>query len=297
MKHSLFLFVICVCIFSAPLPIRAQHPISRSTSPQSAKTQKLANPLNDLLDDAQHAIDKNDFEAAVAPLQKFLAEKPDVAFAHSQLGYVFTALKRVSEARAEYERAVALDPKMSEAWLNLGLLLVDSDPPAAVSALKNAVEQSPAQSRPRFLLGVAQERAGDLKGSTESLEGAAHLNPKDIETRVQLGSIYLRQKQYKEAETKFGAVLAIEPKQPAALQGLAQSMDAQNEPGTEDAYRAYLNVQPGDDGARERLIHFLIEKNKYAEAIAELDRQRIQARRSSWIHVRDSFGLLLYLAW
>ena len=40
---------------------------------QSQK-QKLANPLNDLLDEAQHAIDKNDFEAAISPLQKFLAE-------------------------------------------------------------------------------------------------------------------------------------------------------------------------------------------------------------------------------
>jgi Flp pilus assembly protein TadD len=270
MKHSLF--VICASVFFAALPSRAQHPISHSTSPQTKTTQKLANPLNDLLDDAQHALDKNDFEAAIAPLQKFLAEKPDVAFAHSQLGYVFTALKRVSEARTEYERAVALDPQMSEAWLNLGLLLVDSDPPAAVTALKKAVELLPTQSRPRFLLGVAQERIGDMKGAIESLEGAAHLDPKNVETLVRLGSIYLGQKQYEGAEAKFRAALAIEPKQLAALQGLAQSMDAQNEAGTEDAYRRYLNVQPDDEGARKRLIHFLMQKKQYAEALAELDK-------------------------
>jgi len=35
-----------------------------------------------------------------------------VAFAHFQLGYVYTALKRSDEARAEYERAIALDAKM-----------------------------------------------------------------------------------------------------------------------------------------------------------------------------------------
>jgi Flp pilus assembly protein TadD len=49
-------------------------------------------------------------------------------------------------------------------------------------------------------------------------------------------------------------------------------MDPQNEPGTEDAYRAYLNVQPDDEGARARLIHFLMEKKEYAEALAELDK-------------------------
>src|SRR5271156_313287 len=83
-------------------PVDAQ-PIAASQSAQSQK-QKLANPLNDLLDEAQHAIDKSNFEAAIPPLQKFLAEKPDVAYAHFQLAYAYTALKRVPEARAEYER-------------------------------------------------------------------------------------------------------------------------------------------------------------------------------------------------
>jgi len=40
------------------------------------KTQKLKNPLNDLLEEARAAIEKNDYEAAIPPLQKFLAEQP-----------------------------------------------------------------------------------------------------------------------------------------------------------------------------------------------------------------------------
>jgi superkiller protein 3 len=263
-----------ILFFLASRVVLAQHPISHPASSQSqaTKTKKLPNPLNDLLDQAQAAIDKNDFEAAIPPLQKFLAEKPDVAFAHFQLGYVFTALKKNDEARAEYERAVTLDPKTAEAWLNLGLLVMDSDPTGAVKALKKAVELLPAQSRPRFLLGIAQERAGDLKGATESLEGATHLDPNDLETRARLANIYLQQKQYKEAENESRAALNIDPKQPAALQGLAQSLDAQNKPGAEDAYRTYLEVQPQDEAARERLIHILLDKKLYNEALAELDR-------------------------
>lgn len=239
---------------------------------QLKNTHKLANPLNDLLDEAQHSIDKNDFEAAVAPLQKFLAEKPDVAFVHSQLGYVFTALKKTAEARAEYERAVALDPKIPEAWLNLGILLIDTDPAAAVTALKKAVEQLPTQSRPRFLLGVAQDRSGDLQGATESLEGAWHLDPRDVETLGQLGALYSRQKDYYRAESKFREILAIQPKHVGALGGLAQSLDAANKPEAEAAYHAYLEARPGDDAARARLIHFLMGKKEFAEALAELDK-------------------------
>src|SRR3981081_2538815 len=80
-----------------------------------SKSQKVANPLNELLDEAKRDIDKNEFEAAVTPLQKVIAERPDSAYAHFQLAYVYTALKKTSEARAEYERAIAIDPKMSEA--------------------------------------------------------------------------------------------------------------------------------------------------------------------------------------
>ena len=139
------------------------------------KTQKLKNPLNDLLEEARAAMDKNDYDAAIPPLQKFLAEQPDVAYAHFQLAYAYTALKRPTEARAEYERCIALDPKMAEAQLNLGILLLNADAKAAIAPLSKAVELQPAQSRPRYLLGIAQERAGDLAGAAQSFETVSAL--------------------------------------------------------------------------------------------------------------------------
>src|SRR5258706_6349421 len=111
-----------------------------------SKSQKIANPLNDLLDEAKRDIDKNEFEAAIAPLQKVIAEQPDSAYAHFQLAYVYTALKKTSEARAEYERTIAIDPKMSEAYLDLGILLLDKDPAASVGPLTKAAELLPSQS-------------------------------------------------------------------------------------------------------------------------------------------------------
>src|SRR6266481_8917118 len=119
-----------------------------------SKSQQVANPLNELLVEAKRDIDKNEFEAAIAPLQKVIAEQPDFAYAHFQLAYVYTALKKTSEARAEYERTIAIDPKMSEAYLNLGMMLLDKqDDAAAVAPLRKAVELLPSQSRPRYLLG------------------------------------------------------------------------------------------------------------------------------------------------
>src|SRR5712691_13204151 len=103
----------------------AGTPSSKPKASVLSKVQKVANPLNDLLEEAQHAIDKSDFEAAIAPLQRVIAEQPEFAYAHLQLAYVYTALQKTEEARAEYARTIAIDPKMSEAYLNLGMMLLD----------------------------------------------------------------------------------------------------------------------------------------------------------------------------
>jgi protein O-GlcNAc transferase len=260
-------------IFASILPAaafqQAQNPSGKSSQ---SKMQKVQNPLNDLLDEAQAALDKNNFEGAIAPLQKFLAEKPDVAFAHFQLAYAYTGLNRLDEARAEYERCVALDPKMAEAQLNLGILLLEKEAGAAVAPLRRAVDLMPSQSRPRFLLGVALERSGDLAGAADSFESASHLNAADTEALAHLGGVYLQQKKPAEAEKKFRAVLESQPKSPLALKGLALSLDARGKPEAVAAYRNYLAADPRDSSVRARYVQLLIANKQFDEALAETEK-------------------------
>ncbi len=237
-----------------------------------SRSQKLSNPLNDLLDEAQHAIDTNNFEAAVPPLNKFIGEQPDVAFAHFQLAYAYTALKRSDEARAEYERAMALDPKMPEPALNLGILLMEKEPAAAVAPLRKAVELLPSQSRPRFLLGSALEHSGDLTGAAEAFEGALRLDLRDAEGLAHLGNLNLRLNRPADAEARFRSALEIQTNSAPAGLGLAQSLDAQKKPEAADAYRNYLELKPADSAARARLVHLLVEQEKYDLALQELER-------------------------
>jgi len=248
---------------------RAQSPPSSATQ---SKSRKLANPLNDLLDEAQRDIDKNDFEAAISPLQKILAEKPGFAYAHFQLAYVYTALKRAGDARGEYERAISLDPKMAEAYLNLGILLLEQRPADAVAPLRKAVELLPAQSRPRSLLAVALDRSGDEAGAAETFEAVSRLDPNDLMAINYLGWFSLRTSKPADAETRFRRALEIQPIDPSALKGLAGSLDAQKKPEAASAYRNYLSVQPNDSAVRARLVHLLLDQQQYDMALAEMDR-------------------------
>jgi superkiller protein 3 len=238
-----------------------------------SRREKVANPLNDLLEEAQRDVEKRDFAAAIDPLQKFVALQPDVAYGHFELAYVYTALQKADNARGEYERAIAIDPRMAEAYLNLGILFIERDPAAvAIPNLRKAVELLPAQSRPHYLLGVSQENAKDYSAAAESFEGAYRLDPHNLEPILHLANLYVRLQRPADAEKKFRSILEAQPNNPAALLGLAECLATQKKPEAADAYRGYLAVQPTDSAARARLVHLLVEQQQYDVALAELNR-------------------------
>src|SRR5579863_9967701 len=175
-------------------------------SPATSSSQQAKDdPLAPLLQQANDAIDKMDFAAALDPLQKYIAQRPDEPYPHFQLGYTYVGLKRPADAKAEFSRAIALDPKMSAAYLNLGLVLMDSDPAAAVEAFRHAAELQPTESRPRFLSGFSLEHAGKFPEAVEQYRAALALSPKDYEAHFALGRALLRTNDAAGSEGEFRA--------------------------------------------------------------------------------------------
>src|SRR5216117_464248 len=231
------------CTLSGPFIMRAQSQTSPKTKPAvPSKPQKLANPLNDLLDEAQRDIDQKQFEAAITPLQKVLADQPDFAYGHFQLAYVYTALKKSKEAQAEYQRAAVLDPKMSAAYVNLGMLLLDNrEDAAAFAPLRKAVELLPAESRPRYLLAVALDRSGDRAGAAQAFAALLDLDPNEVHALEYLGWTSLRSGKPAEAEVRFRRALEVQPKGAHGLRGLGKSRSAE-----EAGSRCRVSRIPGD---------------------------------------------------
>jgi len=127
------------------------------------------------------------------------------------------------------------------------------------------------------LLGAAQERSGDPKSAAQSFEAALSLDPKDLDTTLHLAELYLSQKRAAEAESKFRAALELQPGLPAALLGLAQSLDAQKKPEAADAYQDYLKTQPNDPAAKENLARSLVAKDQFDAAEALLGPEQLGA--------------------
>jgi Flp pilus assembly protein TadD len=250
---------------------------AQTTSAPQKKSHRVQDPeateLNNLLAAAQAAMEKKDYAAAAQGYLDYLAKKPDDANIHFQLGYAYTALRKFADAKSEYEKAVALDPKMAPAYLNLGLTLLDSDPAAAVEPLQKAAELSPNRAEPKYFLGVAFERSGKPAPAIEQYQAAEKLDEQHFETRLALGRTLLKSNQPGEAESEFRKALALRPGAAPAQLGVAQSLLAQRKSNQAVAELAvYLKLQPHDNEARIERASLLADLGKNDDALAELDR-------------------------
>jgi len=229
--------------------------------------------LNALLSAAQKAMDQQDFPTAVKNYQAFLAKQPNNAIVHFQLGYAYTGLQRPEDAKAEYEKAAELDPKMDAAYLNLGLTLLETDPAAAIEPLEKAAELKPDEARPKFLMGLAYEREKKLSEAVEQFQAAEKLDAKDFDIHFALARALLTLNRAGEAEPEFRAALALKPESASAHLGLAECDLAQkNTDAAETELAAYLTGNPHDTEARVALASALVKSGKYPEALAQLDK-------------------------
>ncbi len=249
---------------------------SRTKIPQDP----AAIELNRLLSAAQDAVSKNDYASAAQDYRDYLAKKPDDAVVHYDLGYAYTALQKPAEAKSEYEKAIALDPKMAAAYQNLGVTLIPTDPAAAIEPLQHAAELMPEDARTKWLLGIALEATKKDALAIEQYQAAAKLDAKSVEIRNSLGFALLRAGRAGEAETEFREALSLLPAgQPAgaaadqAHKGLLQALLAQKK--NDDAAAemgAYLAAHPHDASMELEHASLLVEAGKDDDALAELDK-------------------------
>ncbi len=178
------------------------------------------------------------------------------------------------DARAEFSRAIALDPKMAAAHLNLGLLLIDSDPASAAEAFRHAADLQPTESRPRFLAGFSLEHAGKFEQAVEQYRAALALSPRDYEAHFALGRVLLRSDDAAGAEEQFRlrpsrrarmhSPRSLGWKRPACAKEIYEAAD--------DALAEYLKLNPGDRSAHFDRASALLSLSRYDEALGQLDR-------------------------
>ena len=128
-----------------------QHAPDHSANGQSEAFQSEA------FQKGLNALKENRLEAALVELTAAERGEPDDPRIHNFRGIVLARLGQSTEAAAEYREAVRLDPRMEDAYRNLGFLeWTDHNLEPAREALVHAVELSPKDSFAHYYLGRVQ---------------------------------------------------------------------------------------------------------------------------------------------
>ena len=226
---------------------------------------------------AEQAIAKKDFPPAEKMLLDVTGKDPNNYVAWFDLGYIYNATDRSTEAIQAYRKSIDANPKVFEANLNLGILLADAHDPEAAKFLRAATELKPT-ARPEegwyrawLMLGHVLESSNPDE-AIAAFQKAAKYHPKDPEPYLSAGMLLEKQKQYTQAAAEYQKAAGLDPKSKEALAGLVNSYSqAKQVPEAEQALRKFLALDPNNATAHIQLGRLLAAQQKWADAATELE--------------------------
>ena len=129
--------------------------------------------------------------AAVDLLSPLSATKnPDVLNAY---GVALSDLGRGPQARAQFERVLAIDANNAPALQNLGILSLRQDNvPAALQYLNRALELNPRLPLALNTLGVAYARTNDIAHAVDAWNRAIEIDPRQYDALLNVGIVLAR---------------------------------------------------------------------------------------------------------
>jgi predicted Zn-dependent protease len=149
---------------------------------------------------------------AEAAFKTLVAELPNLAEAHYNLGYLALQRNAAAEAETEFRRTIELQPSSAEGRIALARLLVaQSKGDEALALLKEKAAENTDNGRYQYALGAT---AFDLGKNTEAEPAflkAAELDPSNAESLFFLGSIALGSNDVPGAVKQLQKFVAVAP--------------------------------------------------------------------------------------
>jgi tetratricopeptide (TPR) repeat protein len=161
------------------------------TPQRSTPTPAISETVRAHFSAAQDAQQLGDYAVAEREYRAVLAEVPNFAEVHMNLGLLYQLENRVPEATAEFRRALSIKPTLAGANFFLGVdYCKNGDGAKAIPYLRAALRQEPKRPDIWSWLATAQEISGDYQTEVVTLKHALTLRQKDVDTLYLLGRTY-----------------------------------------------------------------------------------------------------------
>jgi tetratricopeptide (TPR) repeat protein len=147
-------------------------------NPSAKDTSAISSYLTLAVEYAQQAADK------VNPNN--IANWSVKGYVFSQLAAAKVPGNMADTAQQSYQKAIALEPSNSSLWLQTGqVMLIKNDLAQAKADFQKAVDLNPNFSDARYFLGLIEDQQGDKQGAIDQFVAIAQLNP-DNQTIAQI---------------------------------------------------------------------------------------------------------------
>ena len=302
----------CVGVILATAVLGARQPVLRADVQESKPTvrhHRVEEPdtsNSPEVDQAEAAMQKQDFATAESLLKKAVTDHPEDFLAWFDLGYVYNATNRLSDAITAYRKSVAAKSDVFEsnlnlgillarqgsyaeaatflkaatqlkptahpedglfrAWQSLGIVLQQSDPGQALDAFAQAAKLDPNNPEPHMSAGMILEKQSRLDAAAAEYEAAAKLDPKPIEPLVALSVVYTKQQKYSQAEAVLRKLLAAEPENQTVRVQLGRILAAEGKNDEAAQLLASSVKASGDPHAELELGTLYVRAGRYPDA-------------------------------
>jgi tetratricopeptide (TPR) repeat protein len=184
---------------------------------------------------------------AIAETEKALALDPSLSKAHLNLLILYAKTGKAKQAEEHYKTLVALDPdQFPEAYYNYGVLLFEEGKfDEADKAFRKTLAIAPSNDAAHNNLGYLLERKGKLDEAAVEYRKAIDANPTSRQAHFKLGRILLNQQHYTEA-----------------IEQLQQTLTPVDEDTPSYVYA--LGAAYGRAGDRAQALHYLEEARELA---------------------------------
>ncbi len=208
-------------------------------------------------------------EAAAKYIERAIELRGGAVAFHNNLGEVYRALHRTSEAVACYRHALELKPDYAEALSNLGLALRDQGRlDEAIASFRRALELKPDNAEAHNNLGVAFKDQGNLDEAVTCYRHALVLKPDFAIAQNNLGVAFEEQGRWEEAVACYHRALELKRDYAEAHNNLGGALKEQGKLAEAVAcYRRTVEVKPDYAEAHNNLGAALIEQGNLDEAV------------------------------